>query len=218
MLCVWLVCCIFDLLNVTKTNIMKNVIKHSKKILLAVAMITVLVGNAKEKSSALKKGLIKTALTLNNVKEGNLLSIKDQNGITLYKELIVESGTYKKGFDLTALPNGDYFFEVDKDVEIKTIPFTVKANTVVFKKNEEVTVFKPVVIEKDGFVIISKLAPDYASLKISVYGNYNGGYELLRSDKYENLQTIEKAYKLEKGSYKIVMSSDNNEYIKFINN
>ena len=74
------------------------------------------------------------------------------------------------------------------------------------------------VIEKDGFVIISKLAPDYASLKISVYGNYNGGYELLRSDKYENLQTIEKAYKLEKGSYKIVMSSDNNEYIKFINN
>ena len=218
MLCVWLVCCIFDLLNVTKTNIMKNVIKHSKKILLAVAMLTVLVCNAKEKSSALKKGLIKTALTLNNVKEGNLLSIKDQNGITLYKELIVESGTYKKGFDLTALPNGDYFFEVDKDVEIKTIPFTVKANTVVFKKSEEVTVFKPFVREKDGVVFISKLSPNYGALKVNIYANYKGEYQLLQSDKYENLQTIEKAYKLEKGSYKIVMSSDNNEYIKFINN
>ncbi|MCL5127023.1 hypothetical protein [Algibacter sp. L4_22] len=197
---------------------MKNVIKHSKKILLAAAMLTVLIGNAKDKSSALKKGLIKTALTVDNVKEGNLLSIKDQNGITLYKELILESGTYKKGFDLTALPNGDYFFEVDKDVEIKTIPFTVESNKVVFKKDEEVTVFKPFVRENDGVVYISKLAPDYASLKISIYGNYNGAFELIHSDKFENLQTIQKAYKLEKGSYKIVLNSDNNEYTKFINN
>ncbi|MCL5127022.1 hypothetical protein [Algibacter sp. L4_22] len=197
---------------------MKNVIKHSKKILFAVAMLTVLVGNAKDKSSALKKGLIKTALTIDNVKEGNLLSIKDQNGLTLYKELIVESGTYRKGFDLTALPDGDYFFEVDKDIEIKTIPFTVKSNKVVFKKDEEVTVFKPFVREKDGFVYISKLAPNYASLKISIYGNYNNDYQLLYSDKFENLQTIEKAYKLETGSYKIVLNSDNNEYTKFINN
>ena len=197
---------------------MKNVIKHSKKILFAVAMLTVLVGNAKDKSSALKKGLIKTALTIDNVKEGNLLSIKDQNGLTLYKELIVESGTYRKGFDLTALPDGDYFFEVDKDIEIKTIPFTVKSNKVVFKKDEEVTVFKPFVREKDGFVYISQLAPNYASLKISIYGNYNNDYQLLYSDKFENLQTIEKAYKLETGSYKIVLNSDNNEYTKFINN
>ncbi|SFC96892.1 hypothetical protein SAMN04489722_104183 [Algibacter lectus] len=218
MLCVWLVCCIFDMLNVVKTNIMKNVIKHSKKILLAVAMLTVLVGNAKEKSSALKKGLIKTALTIYNVKEGNLLSIKDQDGVTLYKEFIVESGTYRKGFDLTALPDGDYVFQVDKEIEVKTIPFTVKSNKVVFKKDEEVTVFKPFVTEKDGYVLISKLAPDYASLKVSIYGNYNGTYELLQSDKFENLQTIEKAYKLEKGSYKIVINSDNNEYTSYINN
>ncbi|WP_405294100.1 hypothetical protein [Algibacter sp. Ld11] len=197
---------------------MKNVIKHSKKILLAVAMLTVLVGNAKEKTSSLKKGLIKTALTINNVKEGNLLSIKDQNGITLYKELILESGTYKKGFDLTALPNGSYFFEVDKDVEINTIPFTVEYNKVVFNKNEEVTVFKPYVKEKDGVVFISKLSPDYGALKVNIYANYKGEYQLLQSDKIENLQTIEKVYRLEKGSYKIVLNSDNKEYIKYINN
>jgi hypothetical protein len=197
---------------------MKNVIKHSKKILVAVAMLTVLVGNAKDKSAILKKGLIKTALTINNVKKGNLLSIKDQNGVVLYKELIEESGTYKKGFDLTALPDGDYFFQVDKDIEVKTIPFTVKSNKVLFKKSEEVTVFKPFVTEKDGFVCVSKLAPDYASLKIDIYGNFNGDYELLHSDNFENLQTIEKAYKLEKGDYKIVLNSDNNEYIKYVSN
>lgn len=197
---------------------MKNVIKASKRIILAVIMLTVLIGNAKDKSSNLKKGLIKTALTINNVKEGNLLSIKDQNGITLYKELINETGTYKKGFDLTALPDGDYFFEVDKDVEINTIPFSVKLNTVVFKKDEEVTVFKPFVREENNVVYISKLSPDYESMKINIYGNINGDYELLYSDKFENLQTIEKAYKLEKGNYKIVLNSNNKEYTKFINN
>ena len=31
------------------------------------------------------KDLVKTALTINNVKTGNLLSIKDVNDITLYK-------------------------------------------------------------------------------------------------------------------------------------
>jgi hypothetical protein len=197
---------------------MKNVIKHSKKTLLAVIMLTVLIGNAKDKSLDLKKGLIKTALTINNVKEGNLLSIKDQNGIILYKELIAESGTYRKGFDLTALPDGDYFFEIDKDIEVKTIPFTVESNKVVFKKDEEVTVFKPFVKHEDNVVYISKLSPDYESLKIAIYGNYNGTFELLHSDEFENLQTIEKAYKLEKGNYKIVLSSDNKEYTKFINN
>jgi hypothetical protein len=197
---------------------MKNVIKHSKKILLAVTMLTVLVGNAKDKFSTLEKGLIKTSLTIKNVKKGNLLSIKDQNGVVLYKELIEESGIYRKGFDLTALPDGDYFFQVDKDIEVKTIPFTVKANKVVFKKHEEVTVFKPFVTEKEGVVYISKLAPDYASLKIEIYGNFNGDYELLHSDKFENLQTIQKAYKLEEGNYKIVLNSDNNEYTRYVNN
>jgi hypothetical protein len=196
---------------------MKNVITHSKKILLVVIMLTALIGNAKDKTSNIKKGLIKTALTINNVKEGNLLSIKDQNGITLYKELISESGTYKKGFDLTALPDGDYFFEVDKDIEVKTIPFSVKLNKVVFNKKEEVTVFKPFVRERNNVVYISKLSPDYESLKINIYGNINGDYELLYSDKFENLQTIEKAYKLEKGNYKIVLNSNNKEYTKFIN-
>ena len=80
----------------------------------------------------IKNDAERTSLTLYNVKEGNLLSIKDNNGIILYKELIQESGTYTKGFDLTALPNGAYVFELSKDFEINSIPFTVKSKVVVF--------------------------------------------------------------------------------------
>ena len=124
---------------------MKNTIKTIKKSLLVVSVFTAALGNATEISSTIKEDLKETALTLKNVKKGDLISIKDYSGIVLYKELINFSGTYRKGFDLTALPNGDYFFEVDKDLEVKTIPFTVQSNKVVFNKEAEVITYKPYV-------------------------------------------------------------------------
>lgn len=195
-------------------QIMLKTLNISKKLILSAAFCAALAGHA----NTVDKDVIKTALTINNVKAGNLLSIKDTNGITLYKEYIEATGTYKKGFDLTALPNGNYFFEVNKDFEIKTIPFTVNNNQVVFNKEKEVTIFKPYIREISDKLYISKLAPNYASLNIDIYANYDGVFQLIHNDKIENTQTIEKVYQLEKGNYKIILTSDNKEYTKFINN
>ena len=49
--------------------------------------------------------LNETDLKLEHVRFGNLCSIKDYNGIILYKELIKFSCTYKKAFNLAVLPN-----------------------------------------------------------------------------------------------------------------
>ena len=54
---------------------MKNTIKTSKKILLTVAMLTAMLGNANETSFNIKDDAKKTALTINNVKEGNLIPV-----------------------------------------------------------------------------------------------------------------------------------------------
>ena len=198
---------------------MKKVIRTIKKSLLAVTVFATMLGNANEISPlSIKEDLKKTALTINNVKVGDLLTIKDYNGIVLYKELINASGTYKKGFDLTALPNGNYFFEVDKDLEIKTIPFTVKSNEVVFNKEEELITFKPYVRQKDDLVFISKLAPNLEALSIDIYSDASGNFELAYSEKIEGSQTIERTYKLEEGNFKIILKSSNKEFTKFINN
>lgn len=94
---------------------MKNVIKNSKKFFLSAAILIATLGYANTiEESMVNKEAALTALTLANVKKGNSLSIKDQNGIIVYKELIAKSGNYTKGFDLTALPDGNYFFELDK--------------------------------------------------------------------------------------------------------
>ncbi|MFL1010682.1 hypothetical protein [Flavisericum labens] len=199
---------------------MKNVIRNTKKGILMVTMMAAMASFASEGFNLELKGNVnKTALVLNNVKVGDLLTIKDYNGLILYKESIASAGVYKKGFDLSALPDGNYFFEVDKFIEIKIIPFTVKSKKVLFHKENEASVFKPYIRHKDGSILITKLAPKLEPLKVKIYADHNSEYTLLYSDVVENTKTIEKAYKLEKGGdYKIELSSDNRTYTKFINN
>ena len=87
---------------------MKNLIKKS---IVLVVLFTTLLGNANEISSLRNLNDEKTTmLTLQNVKQGNQLFIKDVFGLVLYKEAIQNSGEFVKGFDLTSLPDGDYYF------------------------------------------------------------------------------------------------------------
>ncbi|APY11088.1 hypothetical protein BWZ22_07455 [Seonamhaeicola sp. S2-3] len=195
---------------------MKNIIVNTKKGILMVALLATVIGYASEGNATIKD-VKKTDLRINNVKEGNLLTIKDANGLILYKELIEKSGVYTKGFDLSELPNGNYFFELDKDVQIKTIPFSVTKNKVTFNKAEETIIFKPVAIVKNNMLNITKFAPNYESLKISIYSN-NGTNELLHTETIKGTQVIERAFKLKTGKYKLVLKSNNKEFTKFINN
>lgn len=183
-----------------------------------VALFATVTGFANEVKVLVKKDSKKTALVLNDVKKGNQISIKDNNGLVLYKELVETSGVYKKGFDLNALPDGGYFFEVEKDLEIKTIPFTVSANEVVFNKDEEATFFKPYLRQEKDLVFVTKLSPKHELVKISVYANHNENFQLVHSEAIVDAKILERIYKLEKGNYKIVINSNKKEYTTFINN
>ncbi|MGB5420168.1 hypothetical protein [Algibacter sp.] len=194
---------------------MKNTIRNTKKGILMVALLATVTGFANNA----KRDAKKTAVVIENVKEGNLLTLKDVYGITLYKEAIATNGIYKKGFDLSELPNGDYLFELEKDLEIKTIPFTVSSNKVSFNKTDESTYFKPYVREANGLVYVSKLNPSSADTTIKVYAiDIYGESRLSFTEVVENSQIVEKVFKLEKGNYKIEIHSDNKEYTTFINN
>jgi hypothetical protein len=197
---------------------MKNVIKNTKKGILMVALLATVGTFATSTHTIVKTGVKKTALVLKNVKQGNILSIIDSNGIVLYKEAIENNGDYKKSFDLTELPNGDYVFELEKDLEIKTIPFSIAFNTVSFDGEAEVTYFKPYIKHANDLVFVSKLNLTKEDTKVNIYANVDGSYELVHSELIKNANAIEKAFKLNKGSYKIEISSINNEYTTFINN
>ncbi|TVZ26884.1 hypothetical protein JM83_1880 [Gillisia sp. Hel_I_86] len=196
-------------------------IKNLNKSILMVALMTASLSYASNTSTLMGMKDIKiTALILEHVKEGELISIKDNSGLILYKEIVQNSGTYSKEFDLTALPDGNYFFEIDGDVKIKTIPFIVRAKNVVFDKTKETIFIKPTTRLKGNLILVSKLALDLEPLKIDVY--YKGiseSYELLNSETIDNTKVIERIYKLSdayKGNYKIVYHSSGKEFTEFI--
>ncbi|MEP1487805.1 MAG: hypothetical protein ABJK28_05220 [Algibacter sp.] len=203
---------------------MKNVITNTKKGFLMVALFATLLSFANEVSfTTIKNDAKRTSLTLENVKKGNLLSIKDDHGIILYKEQIEKTGNYTKGFDLTILPNGSYVFELDDDVKIKTIPFTLNSSIVVFNKELEVITFKPIIRVKGDLVFINKLSLNKDPLKIDIYfkssdDSFKSG--LMHTETIKDMKKIGKIFKLtglDKGTYKIVLNSEGREFTEYFN-
>lgn len=202
---------------------MKNVMNNTKKVFLMVALLATVMGYANDRSFYITKGdANKTVLTLDDVKEGNLFTIKDENGVVLYKEAIQQSGVYKKGFDLTSLPDGSYFFELNKDMEITTIPFIVKASEVLFEKENAQTVFKPLTVLKNNRLFVSQLSLDKEPLEIKIYqdgGAYSSPFQLIYEETISDTKTIERVFKLvnfSRGQYRIVYKTKGKTFVEFI--
>jgi len=194
---------------------MKRLVKTS---LVIVVLFATMVSYANEFPLLTKERTkIVKNITFENVKQGSLLIIKDSNEMIIYKELIEKSGAYSKGFDLTALPDGDYYFELDKEVQIKIIPFKVSFKEVIFDKEAETTIFKPVVYVKNNKVYVSKLAFDNEVLEIKIITEDD---EFVLSEKIEkrgdHLGKIYNFSTSEKGTYSIIIKSSGRRFEKHI--
>jgi len=128
---------------------MKNLIKKS---IVLVVLFTTLLVNANEISSLRNLNDEKTTmLTLLNVKKGNKLIMKDAFGKVLYRQTISISGEFVKGFDLTSLPNGKYYFLLKGDLQKKIIPFRINKNKLEYNQEMESIIKKaPAQSKKNG--------------------------------------------------------------------
>ena len=192
---------------------MKNL---ARKILVAI-MLTMSLSTQANVADLTSKEKVATNLHLDNVKQGSVLTIIDGNGLVLYNESIKKSGDYSKGFDLTTLPDGEYFFELDSELKIIVIPFNVKAKEVIFDKEAEKSIYKPVVRTKDQMVYVSKVALDESPLTYKIY--FADNHDLVYSEKFEADEEIKKAYDFsasKKGSYLFVFESNGRRYTKAV--
>ncbi|MBD0777544.1 hypothetical protein HPE56_07050 [Maribacter sp. ANRC-HE7] len=193
---------------------MKNLIKNS---LVFIVMFTTFLVNANSTVNTFNDDP-KTTLTLINVKQGNKLFVKDAFGITLYSETIQNSGDYIKAFDLTKLPDGDYFFELVKDLKIKTIPFTIKATVADIKKENEKNELRPFVKSEGNLVYISSPCSNKRPLEINIYFDDNG-FKLIHSETIENTQNVNRMYSLnktERGNYKIETKIEGRTFVDYM--
>ncbi|PTX64170.1 hypothetical protein C8N46_101781 [Kordia periserrulae] len=161
-------------------------------------------------------------VTFEKVKKGHELVIKDANLLIVYKEVIQKDGNYSKGFDLTALPDGEYTVELDKDVQIVIIPFTVSSNTVTFQKENETVVYKPMVRLEGNHLFVSKLSLDAEPLQIKLYytASFQQGRELIFKEEVKNTKIVERVFQLskeEKGKYMITFQSQGRTFTEYVN-
>ncbi|MDW5289486.1 hypothetical protein [Formosa sp. PL04] len=158
-------------------------------------------------------------LTLNDVKAGQKLSIKDNKGTLLFNKTIEKSGAFNNRFDLSQLPDGTYHFEHEKNHYVKHIPFTVYLGEVTFDKENESIVYKPVVRVKNNLIYLSKLDLEKENIEVRIYytGNDENEYQLLHSENITDTIKVERVYRLSeqyKGEYKIVINTNDESYVE----
>ncbi|MGJ8743496.1 DUF3244 domain-containing protein [Polaribacter sp.] len=189
---------------------MKNTIK---KILVVAFMFGTLISYANLNSTSYEDAK-RVRVEFKSVKKGQTLTIKNKDGITIYNQLIINSGKYSRMFNLNALKNGSYTAELNKDFEITVKPFLIKKGTISFIPSKEYTIFKPVIRTEKNSVLISKINFDRKPVKVILY--YND--ELIYSKTItENKDILNKVYRLsntEKGDYKVIVYCNNKEYTK----
>jgi len=189
---------------------MRTTIKNT---LLVALMLGTLISYATEGTNPANVAVAKRVkVEFNAVKKGQTLSIKNENGLTIYTQDIKESGVYSKIFDLTALEDGYYTTELEKDFEVIVKKIQVKDGVVVSLENDT-KIFKPVVRTQDNLLLISKLCLDKQPLKITLY--YKN--RILISETLNECELIKRVYKLsesEKGDYRVVISTDKRMYVK----
>jgi len=194
---------------------MKNLARKSLVVIMLTMSLSI---QANDKVDNLKeKERIVTNLHFDNVKQGSVLTIIDENGFVLYKEAIKKTGDYSKGFDLTTLPDGEYSFELDSDLKIMIIPFNVKSDVVVFDKESEESIYKPVIRTKEDMVYVSRPGIENTSLSYKIF--YAANYELVETESFGEMEEVKKVYDFsdsERGNYIFVFESKGREYTKTI--
>ncbi|WP_066223198.1 hypothetical protein [Formosa haliotis] len=161
-------------------------------------------------------------LTLNDVKEGQVLSVKDIDGFVLYKKAFEKTdNNASHKFDFTDLPNGTYYFEHEKAYQTKVIPFKVHFGDVTFDEANVKTIYKPVVRVKDNNIYFSKLELNKEDVEVRIYFEEDQGnhYKLVHTETISDALKAERVFSLSKkhtGNYKIVTVSNDKEYIEYI--
>jgi hypothetical protein len=185
-----------------------------KNLVLAALMFGTLISYATENKNTIDLKAKKTVkVEFNNVKKGQTLTIKDNQGVTVYNNEIKNTGNYSRTFDFSALEEGVYSAELNKDFEIIIKQFYFKNGLVTLLNNNSEKVFKPVIKTEGNLVYLSKMDFNEEPLKVVIYFND----EVVLTETTEGEKILNRIYKLsekEIGDYKVIISSNNRTYVK----
>lgn len=202
----------FTVLLIIKSKKMKT----TKIILFVVLIFMSLTNYANEKVEPISTSLdARNAIVQYSDKKEYILTIKDDKGVIIYEQKILEPKHYEysKIFDTSHLKDGNYTAELEKGYEIIIHKIKVKDGELIFLKESSNTIFKPVIRTDSNLVLISKIAFNKNPLHIVLY--YKDSIILSETVKGEAI--LNRVYRLsekEKGRYRVIIRSDDRTYVK----
>lgn len=159
------------------------------------------------------EGLKTSSSSTFKITKGDLISVTDNSGKTIYSGRTNYNGSLKALYDFSKLNDGLYFIEIDKDFEILSKTIEVKNHMVTYIGHTDKTIFKPVIKTEKSKLIISKLALNEENIEIEIY--YQN--DLIHSENVFANSILNKVYKLDenvKGEYTAIVRVNNRSYIE----
>lgn len=170
--------------------------------LLSVALLGSLVANASKivTTASSKSKVVYIGLT--NISQGEVLSIKDTDGVQLYSVSLEKSDSFNKKFDFSTLPTGVYFIETKEVKEITVTPIVVSEEKVAIITDSGQRFRAPSITLSENIAKILVRNFNEVPVSINIYDELGNK---LKEDKSESL-LIYNAYNfssLSKGTYTI---------------
>ncbi len=160
-----------------------------------------------------------TVVSFNEVNPGDVLYIRDRDGISYYSEKVKANGIYTKLFNLASLPENQYYFEMEKADKITLIPFKVEGESVTLNNEMRKNVVKPQLVTRIDQVFLTRDVKDAQSLKVDIYYR---GRELVHSEEFEKAGRLLRKYNFSnsrKGEYLFLIKYDDRvleEYVSVL--
>jgi len=157
-----------------------------------------------------------TKVSFDNVQYGDRLYIKDSKNNTIYSEKIKTDGTYAKLFDLSNLPENQYYFEVDKKRGITILPFDIASDNVILNDASSTEIAKPVLYYGNDIVYLTRDNDDTQSLNVEIYYE---GRELVYDETIERDGDVLRKYDFSKsmrGNYLFYIHYNDRLYTEYV--
>jgi hypothetical protein len=197
---------------------MKTINSISKVTMLIafVAFANTLMATGNLKVNILPLTAEKAVVAISNTAAANFqISIANEKGeVVYYKETDADSKDFRKVFDFSNLDKGDYKLSVTVDALTTERLFKIESKNIAVGK--EKSILEPFFAYKDGVLKLSYLNFPEEDLSLNFYDRDNLVYIKEIGSKF-NVSEGFNLSKLEKGTYSVVLSSNEKSYTYNLN-
>ena len=193
--------------------------KTMNRILISLTFILFLISNvavANNYNPTLTVEGNKLYVSIDQVSEQTIVWVEDTNGFTWIEEKVVDTGTFKKVFNLEKLPEGSYNLIIKSAYKETVQPIMISNSAMIIDESKRAEYFQANLSKKWTKMNLSLQNPTKSEVRLTVINMK--GIKVFHDTVKENI--IDKSYNLRflpSGNYAVVVDNGHDVLTKFIN-